>query len=125
MSLGENKALTLYASQARTATPTDFNPQNNRFARGVDVIIDMTVVPGVDTVTFTIEGYDQASQKWYTILASAALVAIATTVLRVFPGATASANAAANAALPVGWRVRATHSAGTSFTYSVGANLLM
>lgn len=120
--IGETEAKTVLASAVRAAT-NNSGEQPNNIARGLDLIIDMTAVPGVDTVTFAIEGKDPASGKWYAILASAAIVAVSTVVLRVFPGATVTANVSANAMLPRAWRVVATHSAGTNFTYSVGVNL--
>ncbi len=81
-------------------------------------------VYAVDTVTFTVEGRDPVSKKWYTLLASAAISAQSTVSLTVYPGVTVAANAAASRPLPRAWRVKVTHSAGTSFTYSVGASLI-
>lgn len=121
--IGETEARTVLAAAVRAATGNSGDLANNA-CRGVDVIIDMTAVPGVDTVTFSIEGKDPVSGKWYTLLASAALVATGVVVLHVYPGATVTANLSANANLPRAWRVVATHSAATNFTYSVGANLL-
>lgn len=120
--IGETEARSVLASAIRAATNNSGELANNA-ARGLDLIIDMTAVPTVDTVTFTIQGKDPVSGKWYDILASAAIVAVSTVVLRVYPGATVTANVSANACLPRAWRVLATHSAGTNFTYSVGANL--
>jgi hypothetical protein len=118
-----NTTLDVYTSAARTASGNS-GDQVNLHARGVEVVIDMTAVPTIQTVTFTIEGKDETSGKYYTLLASAAIVAVSTVVLRVFPGATAAANLSANLQLPRVWRVSTTHSAAGSFTYSVGANLL-
>lgn len=119
----ENRPLTVLASAARTAS-TDSGDLVNRSARGLHLIIDVTAVPGVDTVTFTIQGKDPLSGKYYTILASAAIVAASTVVLKVYPGMTAAANLVASDVLPSDWRVLVTHSAGTNFTYSVGAQLI-
>lgn len=121
--IGETDTKVVFASGVRNASG-DSGALLNNACRGVDVIIDITVAPGVDTVTFTIQGLDPVSGKWYDILASAALAAVATTVLRVFPGSTVTANLKENAALPRTWRVKTTHSAATNFTYSVGANLI-
>lgn len=121
--IGETEARTVLASAIRAANNNSGKLMNNAH-RGVDVIIDVTAVPTVDTVTFTVEGEDPASGKWYPLLASAALVAAGTVVLHIYPGATVTANLSANANLPRAWRVTATHSAATNFTYSVGANLL-
>lgn len=122
MQITECKAVLVSAVRAATNSS---NPVVNERARGAHVIVDMTAVPGVQTVTFTIEGYDPLSAKWYTILASTAIVATGTTVLKVFPGATASANVTANDCIPRTWRVTATHSGAGNFTYSVGANMVI
>lgn len=119
----ENRALTVLASAVRAATNNSAD-QKNRDAKGLHVIIDMTAVPGVDTVTFTIQGKDPLSGKYYTLLASAAIAAVSTVVLKVYPSLTAAANLVASDVLPTDWRVLATHSAATNFTYSVGAQLV-
>lgn len=77
------------------------------------------------TATFTLQGYDPASNTWYTLLASAALAASGQTVLKVFPAATAAANLAANDIIPSTFRVLATI-AGTApaITGTVGLNLI-
>lgn len=120
----ETKCATLFASAARTASANG-DDQLNRYYRGVEIVVDVTVVPGVDTATFTLEGKDPLSGKYYTLLASAALVATGTVVMRIYPGAATTANLSANLVLPRAWRVKTTHSAATSFTYTVGANLLL
>lgn len=124
MELERNKCVSVLASAVRAATNNSDN-QINEHGRGAIIFIDMTAVPGVDTVTFTVEGYDPITQKYYTILATTALVAVATTVLKIYPGLTAAANLVANDVLPRAWRVRATHSAGTNFTYAVSATLML
>ncbi len=119
-----NKVDTLLASAVRAAT-NNTDDQKNDFYRGVHLTIDMTAVPGVATVTFTIQGKDPVSGKYYTILASTAIVATGTTVLKVYPGITAAANASVSDILPRSWRLLCTHSAGTDFTYSVGASYVL
>jgi hypothetical protein len=119
-----NQDLILLATAVRAASANGQDRVNNN-ARGIFLVIDVTAVPGVDTVTFTIQGKDPASGKYFTVLASAAIVAASTVVLRVYPGLTAAANAVANDVLPRSWRVITTHSAGTNFTYSVGGILLL
>lgn len=89
------------------------------------IYINMAVVPGADTVTFTLEGKDPLSGAYHTILVSAALVATGLVVLKVYPGLTAAANLVANDIIPRIFRVRATHSAGTPFTYTVNACLAL
>jgi hypothetical protein len=114
----ETISIVAFASAARTASANGNDINTSAYLGGI-ITIDMTVVPGVDTVTFTFQGKDPLSGKYYTILASTAIVAVSTTVLRVYPGLPAAANLVANDILPVTSRIITTHSAGTSFTYSV------
>lgn len=81
--------------------------QTNLYGSGLHLVIDITAITGTTpTYTVTIEGKDPTSGKYYPILASAALTAVGTTVLRVYPGFTAAANLTANDALPLTWRVK-------------------
>jgi len=114
---------TLLASAARTALVNTADQKNRRW-RGVKVVIDITVDPAAAAVTFTLQGKDPTSGKYYTILASAALAAVATTVLTVYPGLVAAANLTANDVLPHEWRLAVTVADTDSMTYSVGATLL-
>lgn len=93
-------------------------------AKGVKVMVNFSAVPGVDTVTVTIQGKDRVSGNYFTILASAAIVATGQIVLTVYPGIAAAGNIAANDALPDIYRVLFTHSAGTNFTYSAAVDEL-
>ena len=116
-----NRGGTVMASAARTATTTSGDISADVY-RGIHLIVDVTAVPGVDTITPKIQGFDATSGKYYDILVGAAISATGTTVLKVFPSIAPSANASAQDLLPRVWRVVVTHSAGTSFTYSVGYN---
>ncbi len=120
---GELAPITILASAARTAT-TNGDDQFNGGARGVHVVIDATAATATPSVVFTIQGKDPVSGQYYTLLASAAITGVSTTVLRVFPGATVAANTVANDCLPGVWRVIATHADADSITYSVGASPL-
>ena len=73
---------------------------------------------------FTIQGKDAAG-TYYDILASAAVTAISTTVLRVYPGLVAVANGAISFPLPKTWRVEAVAADADSITYSVTADLMV
>lgn len=117
------KAVTsIFASAVRAAT-TNSAVFTNYTSRGGHIVIDVTAVPGIDTVTPSVQAFDPISGKFYDILVGTALVATGTVVLKVFPGIASSANASANDFLPLNWRVVMTHSALTNFTYSVSANL--
>lgn len=96
----------------------------NTQGKACHLIMDITAVPGVDTVTVTIQGRDPTSGKLYTILQSAALVAAATTVLRVGPGLPATANLSANDVLPKEVVIDFNHSAASNFTYSAGLHIV-
>lgn len=93
---------------AATASANGAN-QVNPGARGVEIVIDITAIAGTTpTETVTVEGFDPISGTYWTILASTALNAVATTILRIYPGLTAAANLVANDVLPPMWRVRST-----------------
>jgi hypothetical protein len=102
-------------------------PFTNPGCTGCDLIIDITdedTGGGAGNVVFTLQGVDEASGKKYTILASAALVAIATTILRVGRGLTASANVVANSHLPKKMNLLITPGNANPMIYSVGLNLI-
>ena len=100
--------------------------QINNSANGITLVIDITAITGTTpTLTVTIQGKDTASGKYYTLLASSALNATGTTVLRVFPGSAVSANVSANAQLPRTWRVITTIGGTTpAVTATIGASLI-
>lgn len=113
---------TLFASAVRTATVTGSDMSNDAY-KCLVVAFDITVVPGGDTVTVTVQGKDVTSGKYYTLLAGAAEAGTATRTYSICPGLPATANVSANAIVPQTWRVIVTHSAGTSFTYSIGYSI--
>ena len=101
--------------------------QENACYKGIKVVVDITALAGTaPTVTVTIEGKDQASGKYYTLLASAALSATGTVILTVYPGVTVTANVSASDVLPKTWRVR-TAGGGTitNASFTVGATLIV
>jgi hypothetical protein len=130
--MNHNQHRAVVSSQAITAngdsnTPNGA-PHHNDMARGLHLVVDITAVSGTSpTLTVTIEGYDPISGKYYTILASTALNATGTTVLKVYPGLTASANAAANDILPKFWRVKWVigGTATPTVTASIAASLIL
>lgn len=99
--------------------------QSNHFNSGIVVVVDITAISGAGaSLVITIEGKDPVSGKYYTILASAALTATGTTVLRVYPTLTAAANLTINSILPKTYRVRATIAGTTpAVTATVGGAL--
>ena len=96
------------------------------FAPGkyLQLTVDITAITATGTVTVTVLGYDPISGKFYTILASAALGAVATTVLRVGPALTAAANLVANDFMPMQWACRVDVGTAAPMTFSLGASFM-
>jgi hypothetical protein len=94
----------------------------NDGGRFLDVIIDITNVgAGPGTLTVAIDAQDPASGKWYNLLTSAALSAVATTVLRVGVGITTSAT---QVSLPVPKQLRVVPTVGVNaIAFTIGVNL--
>ncbi len=118
-----NTIAEVLSSLVRGATNSSAD-QINYNARGLHVVFDITAVPGVQTVTLSIEGKDPVSGKYYTLLTGAAEVGVATRIYRLYPGLTAVANTTVSDILPRTWRVTVAHSGAGNFTYSVGASLV-
>src|SRR5689334_18301024 len=114
--------ITHAAASAGVSSPD----QVNAGAAGLKVVVDITALGGTSpTLTVIIEGKDTASGKYFTILSSTALAAVATTVLTVYPGVAASANVAANDVLPRTWRVRTVIGGTTpAVTATIGASVV-
>lgn len=119
----QGSSATVFASAARTATSASA-VLSSQGCRGMHLVIDATAVTATPSVVFTIQGYSGLGDDYYTILASAAITATGTTVLRVYPGLTAAANTVANDVIPPLWRVNAVHADADSITYSVAALLV-
>ena len=110
----------LLASAARTST----NTGADQYASGIHCahfVLNVTAVPGVETITPKIQGKDPLG-VYYDLLVGNAIVATGTTVLKVCRGIAPSANTAAEDFLPDIYRVVITHSAAGSFTYSLTRN---
>jgi hypothetical protein len=98
---------------------------DNLSSMAAQVVVDITAITGTaPTLVVTVEGKDPASGKYYPLIVSASLVAVSTTVLRVFPGATAAANLAVNDFVPKVFRVSATIAGTTpAITARISVNL--
>lgn len=88
---------------------------------GSHFILNVTVAPGVETLTMKVQGKD-ALGNYYDLLTGTASAATGIVVLKVSPSTAPLANASANDMLPDVYRVVVTHSAGGSWTYSVTQN---
>jgi hypothetical protein len=94
-------ALTLTGAVAAT----NGNNFDTATGKGLIVVVDITAITA-GSMTVTVEGFDEISGKYYTLLTSAALAAAATTVLRIYPGLTAAANVTVSDVTPAKCRVR-------------------
>lgn len=116
------KHVTVYASAARTATPTAVSIPTGRY-RYLHLTMDVTAVTATPSLTVTIDGLDPVSGKYYNLLTSTAIATAVTTTWRIGPGLTNSANLIANDVLPSTIRITVTHGDADSATYVMGANL--
>ena len=114
-----------YLSAVRSATFVGDDNKKVPGNHGCIAILNVSAVPGTDTVTLIIEGKDPVSGAYYTILSAAARVATGVDVLQVQPGGAVTANVSANASIPDTYRCRVVHSAGSNFTYSLSVTELL
>ena len=99
---------------------------NSDFSSAI-VVIDITTLTGTaPTATFTLQGKDPVSGKYYNILTSAALATTGTTILRVCMAIAAVANLIAQDMIPPIWRVSCVQggTAVTNLTCTVGVMLV-
>lgn len=114
---------TLLPSAARTATVATAD-QRNRAHKGVRVHIKTTADPASASITYTIQGKDDITGDYYTLLASAAVAATGDTFLTIYPNIAVAANVSASNVLPAFWRVNCVAGNADSMTYQVTAELL-
>jgi hypothetical protein len=114
---------TLLASAARTATVATAD-QRNRAHKGVRVHINTTADPASASIVYTIQGKDDITDDYYTLLASAAVTSVGDTFLTIYPNIAVTANVSASNVLPAVWRVNCVAADADSMTYQVTAELL-
>ncbi len=114
------QSLNFLPSASRSTTQAGANQDGMEY-RGIYVYVSITAI-GTGSITVAIQASTGAGQV--TILASAALVANGTTILRLFPGATPAANLTANDVLPARWRLLVTANNANPVTYSVDYHLV-
>ena len=120
--------VTLHASAAKTATfnGADFT---NEGRRGIKLFLDITVKAGTSpTLNIKLQAKDALSAKYFDLpgAAFAEKTTVTTAQLIVYPGVAETANESVSDVLPTTYRFVATigGSAGQSFTFSLGAELL-
>jgi hypothetical protein len=128
-----NTGGTLLTSAARTAT-TQSPDQDNSNGQAVVLYLDITASPNnAETLTVSIQGKDPVSGKYgqivaFTALAGTTVGANPTTATYLYTldpeiatAALANQREVKQGRLPRGWRAQVAHSAGGSWTYSLGA----
>lgn len=113
------KSGTLYPEASRTTAQTGSVIDNTYGAQALIVSVHIPVDPGSAEVTFTIQGRASEAAPWYTLLASAALTALADTILTVDPRLTASGNSIAKLPVPAQFRVNVGVADAGPVTYQV------
>lgn len=122
MSFRHNQNLRVLESLSRTAT-NNSGDLRNQDHKGIHVVLDVTD-HGTGEIVLTIQGKDQVSGKYYTLLAGAAVTTTSTNVYKVYPDLTATTNVSANDIVPETFRILITHNNANAMTYSVGASLV-
>ncbi len=109
--------VTVLESAVRTAdSTTNFTVSS----KGGILLINTTLDAASASVVFTLRGVNPVLEtSVYTILVSAAVNAVGTRVLRIYPGLTAVANLTATDILPAGLQLFADHTDSDAITYSV------
>ena len=128
MSLGSGQLL---ASAVRTASVSS-NDIDAADARGVQVIVNVTADPAAaETIAVQVEGKDPVSGNYFPITAFAAVadtVTPSTEIYTLYPAiletGTVANSQISSAPVPRTFRVKVTHSASGSWTYSVAYSLL-
>lgn len=127
--MGYNLDKTVLVSAARTATTLSADFVNN-YGRGVMVFLNVTVAAvGTGGLQVVIQGKDPVSGNYYQLnSAPTAIVAVSQKLYILYPGSSntgGSADQVCGGCLPRTWRIRVIHGDATSYTYSVGATILL
>ena len=118
-----NRGVTLLASAART-TATTSSDQVNLGWKGVHVYINVSAIVASPGLTITIQGKDELTGAYYTLLTGTQIVTATSQVLKVYPGITAAANASASDVLPKYWRVSVAVADADEATYSISCSMI-
>lgn len=116
-----NGAYSWLPSAARTTTQT-LTDQTGIDARAITVYCNVSVAPGVETLTVSVQERDPLSGVYTTIAANTATTATGLITIKLGPTITAVAagltGQIVNVQLPYIWRLVVTPSASGSWTYS-------
>lgn len=112
----------LYPNMTSGVEPTQFQPIS---AQHFCAYLNVTVVPGIDTVLLQLEEYNPATGVWTDVPGGATLAQIATGLIRLLCGVDVTEVAASttlrvlNQPVPAIWRIKIVHSGAGSFTYTL------
>lgn len=107
------------ASAARGASANSADITNAGY-RGVHLMINVTACSTCGSWTPHIQGKDPVTGVYYDLLVGSAITTVGSTVLKVYPGITASANLSASDIVPRTWRAQmVTPTTPASMTFSV------
>jgi hypothetical protein len=105
-----NRQQTIYASAARTATPTAV-VVNMRHATAMRLVLVATAITATPSVVVTVDQFDNASGTYVNVRTEAAVATVSTNVFTLMQGLTGLV------------RITATHGDADSITYSLNAHL--
>jgi hypothetical protein len=118
----------LLASAARTAQTTSAD-QTNQNARGVQVVLNVTVASGTGGLQVKVQAKDSVSGQYYDLNADpTAVTTTGTYIYEVYPGvgaASGSVTQRTSSGLPQTWRVLVKVGDNSSYTYSIGASTIL
>lgn len=100
---------TLYASAARTATPTAVTFSMGAYST-LRLVLDATAITSTPSVVVTVEMFDDLSAKFVTVFTSSAIATVSTNALGPISGLRGQV------------RVTCTHGNANSITYTVSAH---
>lgn len=100
---------TVYASAARTATPTALTFSMGAYGT-LRLMLDATAITSTPSIVVTVEMFDALSAKWITVLTAAAITTVSSNALGPIAGLRGQV------------RVTVTHGNANSITYSVSAH---
>ena len=121
--MSTKSAVEVYASAARTATPTAVTLKTRR-AKGLILIVDVSALASTPSVVVTINGIDPVSGNSYNILTSAAITATGTTAIRIGEAIASVANVSIGDLMPQDVLITFTHADTDSITYTATAVLV-
>jgi hypothetical protein len=119
---------TLLASAARTASVSSPIMENHN-ARGVALVLNVTVASGTGGLTVYIVARETATVTTFVLNATpTAVTAVSKSIYMLYPGIAAGVGEvtqATSSVLPRGWYALVNHADGSSYTYSLAYSLIV